>query len=106
MVERVSPYRYSVTIDSGVELGRPVLAVYDVAKRILEDQAGRRHVRRSDYERLVATVDMQRRTFVVFLHGARLDPHDWPSWTIRLSTLLGFNMQETTQHDQDPGTDG
>ncbi len=106
MVERVNPYRYSVTIDSGVQLGRPVQVVGDVAEMILDDRAGRRHVRRSDYQRLVATVDMQRHTFVVFLHGARLDPHDWPLWAIRLSTLLGFNMQETTRHDQDPGTDG
>lgn len=76
------------------------------AVRIAEDPAGFRHVRKTDQLHVVATVDMQRRTFVVFLHGARLDPRDWPSWATQLSTLLGFTMQETTRHDQDPGDDG
>jgi hypothetical protein len=98
--------RYYVTNDAGVQIARTTGLLSTVAEQIRADILGRRHVRCTTGPRLHVTVDIQRHTFVVFLHGARLDPHDWPSWVTQLSTLLGFPMQETTRHDHDHRNDG
>jgi len=98
--------RYYVTNDAGVQIARTTGLLSTVAEQIRADILGHRHVRCTTGPRLHVTVDMQRHTFVVFLHGARLDPHDWPSWVVQLSTLLGFTQQENHPNDRDPGSDG
>lgn len=96
---------FRTTTSVGIPLWR-VTTLDATARRILDDPTGIRYVRRTDIAHLVACVDMQRTSYVVLFHGARLDPHDWPSWVTQLSDLLGFAPQETTRHDHDPGSDG
>lgn len=96
------PDTYRITVDGGAQLARPTTKLDVVADLIRSQPDGRRHVRLTHAPHCVATIDMQRHTFVVFLHGARLDPHDHPVWATQLSDLLGFPTMET-RHDQDPG---
>lgn len=96
---------YRVTVDGGAQVARPTSFDKTVALLAEDTQLGRRHVRSTEHPHLVVTLDRQRATFVVFLHGARLDPHDWPSWAKELNTRLGFPDQGASPHDQDPGAD-
>ncbi len=88
------PDTYRITVDGGAQLARPTTKLGVVAELILSQPDGRRHVRLTHAPHLVVTVDMQLNTFAVFLHGARLDPHNHPVWATQLSALLGFPTTE------------
>lgn len=79
---------YRVTVDGGAQIMRPNANLPLIAARLLEQPDGRRHVRETARPHVVATADLQRKTFAVFIHGNALPPAQWPMWAHELAKLL------------------